>query len=269
MRIKAKLGMRVLTVLGRRRVPVRSAGCCWLERCDGLSCPKLACSAALNRHSSPRTPCAGYAGSQKRDLSRTIRWKRFPFIVRVAHTSSSPLRWNPQLRSTKAPAGPLVYGASSPPNGLRLGGLLDRRRCPSRLVEGSRAPGAGSARQSARLAWSSSPARIRQPQKPAHNEDDDADKDAQTSDKPDTQPTQPQHNWNSRRVPRPTKLLRMPLQKVNVAPRISVLVVHANSRSASLAQSQNSQWNSEQYFLRQRFFCSGTFRNYVSEDDVK
>lgn len=109
-------------MLGRLRFHVRSAGCCWLEHCNGFSCPKLACSAALNRHSSPRTPCAGYAGSQKRDLSRTSRWKRFPFIARVAHTSSSPFRWNLQLRLTKIPAGPLVYGASSPPNGLRLGG---------------------------------------------------------------------------------------------------------------------------------------------------
>lgn len=97
------------SVLGtrRQRVPVRSAVCCWLERCDGrvLSCPKLPCGAALNRHSSPRMPCAGYAGSQKRDLSRTIRWKRFPFIVRVAHTSSSPLRWNPRRNSNRRSPG--------------------------------------------------------------------------------------------------------------------------------------------------------------------
>lgn len=191
-------------VLGaRRRVPVRSAGCCWLERCDGLSCPNLLpCGAALNRHSSPRIPCAGYAGSQKRDLSRTIRWKRFPFIVRVAHTSSSPLRWNPQLESTTAPVGrPSCLRLQLTSKRDAFGGLLDRRcrhgrwKDPGRSARGPRGEVRGS--RGARA-----PPRGFD----GHNDDDDADNGCpQTSDKPNTQPTQPQHNWNSRRVPRPAK----------------------------------------------------------------
>lgn len=56
---------------------------------------------------------------------------------------------------------------------------------------------------------------------PAHNDDDDADTDAQVVAQ--TSQIRNQHNRNTTH-----KLMRMPLQKVNVAFRISVLVVHAN-----------------------------------------